>query len=156
MKRLAIVGASLGVLFLAASGRANAKEGTSTEQTLKQLEQDWTDAALKKDSAAMGKILANDWVSLGTSGETSRAKALAELSSGENRIDSMTLGDLKVRVFGDVAVVTGSDDEKSSNKGKDTSGHYVWTDVFVRRDGRWQAVASQGTLVPAKPAKPVN
>ncbi len=153
MKRLAIVGAALGVLFLAASGPANAKEGTSTEQTLKQLEQDWTDAALKKDSAALGKILANEWVSLGTLGETSREKALAELSSGENRIDSMTLSDLKVRVFGDTAVVTGSDDEKSSNKGKDTSGHYVWTDVFVRHGQSWQAVASQSALVPVKPAK---
>jgi len=44
-------------------------------------------------------------------------------------------------------VVTGSDDEKSSYKGKDTSGHYVWTDVFVNRKGHWQAVASQNTLM---------
>jgi hypothetical protein len=57
---------------------------------------------------------------------------------------------MKVRIFGDVAVVTGSDDEKSSYKGKDTSGHYVWIDVFVKRKGKWQAVASQSTLVPAK------
>jgi ketosteroid isomerase-like protein len=152
MKRLAIVGAAIGLLFLAASGPAEAKEGASTEQTLKQLEQDWTDAAIKKDSAGLGKILAHDWVSQGTSGETSREKALAEISSGDNRVESMTLSDLKVRVFGDTAVVTGSDDEKSSHLGKDTSGHYVWTDVFVRRDGRWQATASQGTLVPPKPA----
>jgi len=54
---------------------------------------------------------------------------------------------MKVRVFGDTAVVTGSDDEKSSYKSKDTSGHYLWSDVFVKREGRWQAVASQGTLM---------
>ena len=54
---------------------------------------------------------------------------------------------MKVRVFGTMAIVTGSDDEKSSRMGMDTSGHYVWTDVFVNRDGRWQAVASQGTMV---------
>ena len=49
---------------------------------------------------------------------------------------------MKVRVFGDTAVVTASDTEESSLKGKDTSGKYVWMDVFVMRNGRWQAVAS--------------
>src|SRR5260370_36126064 len=51
--------------------------------------------------------------------------------------------EMKVRVFGHTAVVTGSDTEKSSYKGKDTSCKYVWTDVFVQRNGRWQALASQ-------------
>jgi len=40
---------------------------------------------------------------------------------------------MKVRFFGDTAVLTGSDEEKSSYKGKDTSGRYTWTDVFVKR-----------------------
>jgi ketosteroid isomerase-like protein len=78
-----------------------------------------------------------------------KAQVLVELKSGDNKTDSITLGDMKVRVYGDTAVVTGSDDEKSSYKGKDTSGHYTWTDVFVKRKGHWQAVASQGTLMPA-------
>ena len=52
---------------------------------------------------------------------------------------------MKVRVFGTTAIVTGSDTEKSTYKGKDSSGKYVWTDVFVERNGRWQAVASQST-----------
>jgi len=55
---------------------------------------------------------------------------------------------MKVRVFGNTAVVTGTDTEKSSYKGKDTSGKYVWTDVFVQRNGRWQAAASQSVKVP--------
>ena len=45
-------------------------------------------------------------------------------------------------------IVTGSDVEKSSYKGKDTSGKYVWTDVFMMRGGRWQAVASHTTKLP--------
>jgi hypothetical protein len=39
------------------------------------------------------------------------------------------------------------DDEKSTAKGKDTSGTYTWMDVFEKRDGKWQAVASQITKV---------
>jgi hypothetical protein len=121
--------------------------GTSVEQTLMQIEHDWTNAALKKDSAALDKILADEWVGQGPTGTETKAQTLAELKSGDSKLDSQTLGDLKVRVFGNTAVVTGSDDEKSSYKGKDTSGHWIWTDVFVKRQGRWQAVASQGTLI---------
>ena len=121
--------------------------GTSVAQALMQIERNWTDAALKKDAAALDKILADDWVGQGPTGIATKAQALAELKSGDNKVDSETLGEMKVRVFGNTAVVTGSDDEKSSYKGKDTSGHHVWTDVFVKRNGRWQAVASQDTLM---------
>jgi hypothetical protein len=57
---------------------------------------------------------------------------------------------MKVRFFGDVALVTGAGEEKSSWKGKDTSGNWVWMDVWVKRHGKWQAVASQVSLVAAK------
>ena len=117
------------------------------EQALMQMERDWTEAALKKDVATLDKILADESVGQGITGSATKAQALADLKSGDNKQDSVTLGEMKVRVFGNTAVVTGSDDEKTSYKGKDTSGHYTWTDVFVERQGRWQAVASQGTLM---------
>ena len=66
-----------------------------------------------------------------------------DLKSGFVKYTSITTGKVQVRVFGNTAVVTGSDDEKSSRRDMDTSGHYVWTDVFVNRQGRWQVVASQ-------------
>jgi len=42
-------------------------------------------------------------------------------------------------------VVQGSDTEKSSMNGKDTSGKWVWMDVFAKRDGKWVAVRSEST-----------
>ena len=55
---------------------------------------------------------------------------------------------MDVRVFGNIGVVQGSDTEKSSYKGKDTSGKYVWMDVFQKqKDGKWQAVRSEVTKV---------
>ncbi len=131
-------------------GETKAGGKTSVEQALMQMEHEWVDAAQKKDTATLARILADDWVGQGPTGTATKAQALAELKSGDNKLDSITLGDMKVRVFGDAAIVTGSDDEKSSYKGKDTSGHYVWTDVFVKRNGRWQAAASQGTLMAPK------
>jgi len=145
--RLPVVAA---VAQLALGGHALAGDTAAVEKTLVQMENDWTKAGVAGDAGALGKILADDWVGLGPAGAMTKAQVLADVKSGDNKITSITLGDVKVRVFGDVAVVTGNDDEKSSYKGKDTSGHYLWTDVFVKRKGKWQAVASQSTLVPPK------
>jgi ketosteroid isomerase-like protein len=46
---------------------------------------------------------------------------------------------------GDTAVVHGLWTEKSTLNGKDTSGQYRFTDTFIKRDGRWQAVATFST-----------
>lgn len=54
---------------------------------------------------------------------------------------------MKVRVFGNTAVAVGSDTEKSTNHGKDSSGRYAWMDVFVRRNGLWEAVVSESTKI---------
>ncbi len=120
-------------------------QGGKVEQSLMQMEREWVEAAQKKGTDTLNRILADDWVGQGPTGTATKAEALAELKSGDSKLESITLGDMKVRVFGDTAVVAGTDDEKSSYKGKDTSGHYTWTDVFVKRQGKWQAVASQST-----------
>jgi ketosteroid isomerase-like protein len=141
MKRILAVLA----LVAAAGALLMGQTGGKDEESLMQMEREWVEAAQKKDAATLDRILADDWVGQGPTGTATKAQALAELKSGDNKLESITLGNMKVRVFGDAAVVTGSDDEKSSYKGKDTSGHYTWTDFFVKRQGRWQAAASQGT-----------
>ena len=120
----------------------------SVEQTLMQMEKDWTQAGLKKDVSAFDKIVADDWVALDFQGKTvTKAQAIADMKSGSSSEQSVDLGEMKVRVFGNTAVVTGSDTEKSTYQGKDSSGKYVWMDVFVNRNGKWQAVASESTKV---------
>jgi hypothetical protein len=86
----------------------------------------------------MDRILADDWVSVDFHGKTiTKPQALAELKATGADGQSMELGDLKVRVFGDAAVVTGAD----------SSGKFAWMDVFMKRNGRWQAVASQSSKI---------
>jgi ketosteroid isomerase-like protein len=120
----------------------------SIEKTILQMERDWTNASLKKDFATLDRIMADDWVALDYEGKTeTKAQSIGELKSGSSTNQSVELGEMKVRVFGNTAIVTGSDVEKSTYKGKDSSGRYVWTDVFVNRNGRWQAVASQSAKV---------
>lgn len=114
----------------------------SISQTLQALEQEWLNAEKNHDAAAFEKIVADDWVAITPDGKRqTKADRAAEIKSAH--ITSATLGDMNVRVFGDTAVVTGTDDEVTVENGKKSSEHYVWTDVFVKRNGKWLAVASQ-------------
>lgn len=153
MKQLLIAGL-LAAAPLYVSGQAKPAEKpaastmakSSVEDTLKQMERNWGNAEIKKDYAAVDKILADDWVGIDYDGKVvAKAQAMSDLKAGTSTLTSEELGAMTVRVFGNTAVVTGSDTEKSTDRGKDSSGKYVWTDVFVLRNGKWQAVASQST-----------
>jgi uncharacterized protein (TIGR02246 family) len=134
-------------LLLAAAVAVQAKEpkadsDAAVSQTLKATEQAWLDAEKNHDPTAFEKLVADDWVAITPDGKTqTKAERAAEIKAAH--VDSATLGDMKVRVFGDTAVVTGTDDEVTTTDGKKSSDHYVWTDVFVKRNGKWLGVASQ-------------
>ena len=119
-----------------------ADSDAAISQTLQAMEQAWLDAEKNNDAAAFEQIVADDWIAVNPDGKSqTKAERAAEIK--EAHITSATLGDMKVRVFGDTAVVTGTDDEVTMTDGKKSSDHYVWTDVFVKRNGKWLAVASQ-------------
>ena len=118
------------------------------EQTLMKLERDTLAALLKKDSAAFGRIFSDDAVLITPDGSPqTKAQLLADLKSGDLAIATSDISDMKVRAFGDTAVVTYVTIDKGTYKGQDISGRYRWTDVFVRRAGSWQIVAGQGTRI---------
>lgn len=148
--------AAFGVLALCLMGccawaqapASKSAKPASDEETLKQIERDWGNALVKADMATLDRIMADDWLYTGADGATmTKAQNFAGLKSGQTKIASVVLDDLKVRMFGDAAIVHGGDTAKSSEKGKDTSGHYRWTDVFVKRGGRWLAVATHESKV---------
>ena len=143
----------LGVILLVAAclspiyGQAKSP-ASGTADAIKQLERDWVNAQKAGDVAKLGQILADDWMGLGFDGtKTTKKQALDNIKSGANKLDSFEIGPMDVQVIGNVAIVQGSDTEKSSFKGKDTSGKWVWMDVFAMRDGKWQAVRSQSAMV---------
>jgi uncharacterized protein (TIGR02246 family) len=137
-----LVFASVG-LALAQTAAPTAKS-PSVAQSVKQLEHDWVDAAKAGDTDKLGQILADDWTSLGYDGsKATKESLLAAMKSGAQKLESFEFGPMDVKVLGSVAVVQGSDTEKSTTGGKDSSGQYAWTDVFVKRDGKWVAVRSQ-------------
>jgi ketosteroid isomerase-like protein len=136
---------------------AQTKINKAFAEQLIQMERDWSQADVKKDAAALNRILAEDWIGIDFQGIVlTKAEVLSQvnLHSDATATESTELGEMKIRIFGNTALVSGTEIEKSEYKGKDSSGKYIWTDVFVRRNGRWQAVSSQSTKL-AAPAGPM-
>ena len=124
-----------------------AQAPSSVERDLITLENQWTAAWQKRDAAFLAKLLADEYLSTDSGGNTAtRAQELAGLEDPGTRITSFALTDLQVHVYGDTAVVTGLNTVKATVKGKDVSGGHRFTDVFVKRDGRWQVVATQSSV----------
>jgi len=70
--------------------------------------------------------------------------------SDEAVFTEFKIDDLKVRFYGETAIVIGQGSIKAHTKTQDLSGTYVWTDTFVKMGGEWKAVASQVTPVLGK------
>ncbi len=150
MKKLAgaalLVCACVGLVF--AQTQTQPAKGPSVSQAIKQLEHDWVDAAKAGETDKLGQILADDWTGIGYDGKKqTKQSLLADIKSGASKLASFEFGPMDVKVMGSVAVVQGSDTEKSTTNGKDSSGKWVWMDVFVKRDGKWVAVRSQTAMV---------
>src|SRR5438874_8372395 len=103
-----------------------------------QLERDWCTSSVKKDAAVLGRILADDYTGVGSRGTPqTKAEALADLNDKTSVVTSCVDTNVKVRIYGETAVVTGLGSRGGTYKGvpfKDRQ--LLWTDIFVRRGGR--------------------
>jgi ketosteroid isomerase-like protein len=116
------------------------------EAEILQLEKDWVAAIVNKDLEALDRILASDFNGTSPTGSTfPKDRAIADLKAGSYIVEKMVLDEASVNVYGDTAVVFTSQQEKSKYDGKENSGHYHFTNVWVKRDGKWQVVASHGS-----------
>jgi hypothetical protein len=123
----------------------------SVEQELIKLENGWNDAWLKCDLAFLDKILSDDYLTTDFEGTVlTKVQALENLKTGVDVGTAVVTDNWNVRVYGDAAVVMGRNTVKEQYKGKDASGQYQWTDTWIKKAGRWQCVASQGTKIVQK------
>ena len=145
MKRLALV--MLFGLVLPAAAQTPAR---SVQRELLKLEDDWSQASINRDASALQRFYADEYVFIDEDGVvTDRAKELKNLTTGDFRLDAFKFDDMKVRLYGNVAVVTGRNTIQGVWVGtnRDVSGPYRFTDIFVKRDGRWVCVSSQSSRV---------
>lgn len=138
---------AISVLLLAACSWA-VGDTASDERELTQLVNDLNAAIVKPDIAFLDRLLSKDYVHYRPHGNVeTRAQYLEDRKTGSVDFDSLVADEIKVRLYGDTAIVT----YRSTAKGKDQDGpideQRRWTRIFVRKDGRWQLVHSQGTTI---------
>ncbi len=149
MRTLTIVVACATMAVVRSSLVAQAAPDTVARH-LTALEQQWSDAILRSDSAAAGVFMAADWTEITSDGSVlTRGQDLEDLVGGYHAT-ALRLSNIVVHVYDHAATVSGISDEQSSYRGKDTSGRFRWMDVWVWRTGRWQCVVSTVSRIAAR------
>ena len=138
---------AIAILLLAASSWA-VGDTASDERELTQLVNDLNAAIVKPDMDFLEKVLDQDYMHYRPHGNVeNRAQYLEDRKNGTVDFDSLVADDIKVRIYGDTAIVT----YRSTAKGKDQDGaideQRRWTRVFVRKNGQWKLVHAQGTTI---------
>lgn len=151
MKRSVIVAALLlGTQFLLIAQVQDAKtETSSVEQQIRKLEEVSREATLKNDAVVLDQLLADSWMNTNAIGTvTTKAQLMEILKTSPFTITSIENDDVKVRVYGDSAVVTGR--SRSTRAARDNAlvtGQVRFTRVYAKQGGRWQVVAAQSTPI---------
>lgn len=137
---------SLMTLFAAAS--PSLAQSDPVIEGVIELEDQWALAVQRGDTAALHLIIADDFIGTTASGGIkNKQEYLADFISGDRKTTSLTTEDLRVRLYGETAVLTHGGTAEGEYRGRPTSGVYRWTHVLVKRGGRWQAVANHVTRV---------
>jgi len=149
MKRIAFA-VGLVVLVFGVAMLAKTQTG-SVEQEIIKLENEAGVAMVKGDVSFFERVVSEDYTWTDPDGNIwTKADFLASMKSGEDVVSSWNIDDYKVRVYGDAAVCLARVTSKEQYKGKDVSGQTRWTDTLIKRDGRWQFVASHSSRIPQK------
>lgn len=121
----------------ASRNRSRTVPGRSVEAQLKTLEREWFDAVVKNDAATLERIFADDFTATGSDGLFVN-KAEMKSTLGQIRLDEIQSENFKLRLYGNTAVVTGNSTYLRNGRKLGTSAH---TEVWVKRQGRWQVVS---------------
>lgn len=124
------------------------------------MEREWNDASKTRDVAWFERNYADDATDIQsrTGALHTKAEEIADFKNSKITFDSLELSNTSVRVEGNTAIVTGVNHVKGrDDKGQAFDRRTRFTDVFVKRDGRWQVLATQGTVIsPAANAQPAT
>ena len=142
---------AVGILCLSVSPRpivADSLHLKNVVDAITDMERSWVAAIVTRDTATLDRVLAPEFNGTSPTGATyTKEMAIADIKAGRYVVDRMDLDEISVNVYGDTAVAFTGQRERSKSGGEDISGHYFYTDVWVKKKGRWQVVASHGSRI---------
>ena len=120
----------------------------STEQAVRQQDQERIRAQIAADTVALRRIYADDFFGIGPTGVVrNKAEVIADFTSHALTYQSITTAEVRVRVYGNTAVETGRSTMVGQDRGKAVPRENRFTRVWVMMDGRWQLVANHYSLM---------
>ncbi len=122
------------------------RDNHAIHKQIEALEEQWRQAIVTNNVTEMDHLLADDYIGISANGTVeTKAQALAQRKAGTVQIKSLDLNDLKVRVYGDTAVVTSRAALEGTNGQSDISGNYRYTRVYNKRLGQWKIVSFEAS-----------
>jgi hypothetical protein len=121
------------------------KRMESDQQQILKLFEDGDRALIAADTAELGRIFADDYIQYDESEKPfTKQNVIDNLSSGKIRYISMISTGRGIRILrDDVAIVHGSEEDEVEQDGRRFPVRYLYMDVVMKRNGRWQIVESQ-------------
>lgn len=126
-----------------ASGQKVRASKIAIETHLRQMNDEWVKAMVRADAATLDRVLADDFYFTYPLEGDDKASVIADLTSGELKIEHFARDHVRVRVFGSTAVLTARDAVTWMYHGRELTGQYKVLIVFAEREGRWQMCALQ-------------
>jgi ketosteroid isomerase-like protein len=122
------------------------------ERYIIESERQWAESVANGDTTVIERILAEDFVGIDPDGRLyDKAKMVSETRDAPKEFSSNHLNEVKVRFYGDAAVAQGSESWVRRTISP-LRGRFVWTDTWIRRNGKWQIVAAEDLMAP-EPSK---
>jgi ketosteroid isomerase-like protein len=111
---------------------------------------DWDKAIVRKDRAAIAANMSDDFRQIGSSGDVANKETfIQDLTADDFSIDPYTVENFDVRVYGDVALLSGTTHMTGHQEGKPFKTQYRYIDVYRRIDGVWKVCSVQTSRLPA-------
>jgi ketosteroid isomerase-like protein len=144
----------IGLACLVSCACTRDEDHREVERYIIESERQWAESVATGDTSTVERILADDFVGVDPKGRFyDKTQMVSDTREAPKYFLSNHANDIKVRFYGDSAVAQG--DETWQRRGGDVPrGRFVWTDTWVRRNGKLQIVAAEDLIAPEQPVKP--
>ena len=127
------------------------KRDRDFEKEILEVESKFGEAMIQNDVEAIGRILSDDWIIIDPEGGVvDKSRFLDVIKSGALKHEAMDSEDIRVRTYPNTATVTAVTHTRTKYLGKEFTTHERSTDVFVKKDERWQCVLTHLTTLTKK------
>ena len=151
LARLAVLAVMTLLSWMPIASAAPGADAKAVVDALTRQADAWDKAIVRKDRAAVAANMADDFRSIDGAGTVETKPVFVDgLMDARLTIDPYTVEEFDVRLFGDVALLSGRTKMTGRFDGKPFTSHYRYIDIYARRNGRWQIVSVQITRLPAE------